>query len=430
VEFVSFIALSGPTSIITTMNKSNPKRKNSESASGNIEIVSGLGVFNDNRKLPLHRWYPFVEGFSSHLVASAMDQKKNGVIFDPFGGSGTTSLTASIDGRESYFTEVNPFMAWVAEVKINKVKKFLDTGCDPTIIRKFKFALIPSKNVLDENPFWRINTKRDFMNLSNAKALISFMHEVEKLDEPYRSIVKLAGATSILPTSNMVRRTDLRRRTNSDKEPLKFLDVVNNRLDIFAEDLEALQGISLENAFNLGNDARKGWISPKPLDLIVTSPPYLNGTNYCRNTKMELFACHFLNAEAELQNLRDRSIMAGINNVSSRKSYEVTTLPKIKKTVNKLIDVSYDKRIPEMVNGYFVDMGMVFASVYENASQGAIFLLDIGDSKFAGIHVDTPKLLIEAAEHMGWRFKNSVQLRTRRSFDGSLLSQDLLEFVK
>jgi hypothetical protein len=401
-----------------------------KSAAGNMEIVSGLGVFNDNRKLPLHRWYPFVEGFSSHLVASAMDQKKDGVIFDPFGGSGTTALTASVDGRDSYFTEVNPFMAWVADVKINQVKKFLDSGCDPSVLRKFKFKLKPTKKVLDANPFWSINEKRDFMNESNAKALISFMNEADNLDEPYRSIARLAGATSILTTSNMVRRTDLRRRTASDKEPLNFTDVVRNRLEIFAEDLDELKGAKLQKAFNLGNDARQGWKSPKPLDLIVTSPPYLNGTNYCRNTKMELFACNFLSSEAELQKLRDRSIMAGINNVSSRKKYDVTDLPEIKKTVNKLIKETYDKRIPEMVNGYFVDMGMMFASVYENASKDALFLLDIGDSKFAGVHVDTPKLLIEVADHMGWKFKNSVQLRTRRSFDGSLLSQDLLEFVK
>ena len=401
-----------------------------KSAAGNMEIVSGLGVFNDNRKLPLHRWYPFVEGFSSHLVAGAMDQKKEGVIFDPFGGSGTTSLTASVDGRDSYFTEVNPFMAWVADVKINQVKKFLDSGCDPSIIRKFKFTLKPEKKILDENPFWSVNVKRDFMNESNAKALVSFMHEANNLDEPYRSILRLAGATSILTTSNMVRRTDLRRRTASDKEPLNFVDVIKNRLEIFVEDLEEMKGIKLKKAFNLGNDARQGWKSPKPLDLIVTSPPYLNGTNYCRNTKMELFACNFLNSEAELQKLRDRSIMAGINNVSSRKKYDVTDLPEIKKTVNKLMKESYDKRIPEMVNGYFVDMGMMFASVHENASEDALFLLDIGDSKFAGVHVDTPKLLIEVADHVGWKFKNSVQLRKRRSFDGSLLSQDLLEFVK
>lgn len=53
-----------------------------KSAAGNMEIFSGLGVFNDNRKLPLHRRYPFVEGLSSHLVASAMDQKMDSIDLD------------------------------------------------------------------------------------------------------------------------------------------------------------------------------------------------------------------------------------------------------------------------------------------------------------------------------------------------------------
>lgn len=412
------------------MTKSSKNLRTNRSVTEEIEVVTGLGVFNDNRKLPLHRWYPFVEGFSSHLVSSAIAQNKGGIIFDPFGGSGTTALTASTSGRESYFTEVNPFMAWVAEVKVNQVKDFLDTNCETNTIRDFKFPKrIPIK-ALQKNPFWEVNSKRDFMNEANARALISFMREADELDEPYRSIIRLAGATSILPTSNMVRRTDLRRRTKSDKAPLDFHEVVRSRLNIFADDLNDLAGTKLEKAYNLGNDARQGWTAPVAIELVVTSPPYLNGTNYCRNTKMELFACDFLGNESELQRLRDRSIMAGINNVSSRKMYEVTELPQIQKTVRLLEKASYDKRIPNMVNGYFVDMGMMFKSVHQNSSPKAIFLLDIGDSRFAGVHVDTQGLLVEVAKHHGWDFKKSIQLRTRRSFDGTLLSQDLLEFSK
>ena len=255
------------------MTKSTKNQGANRSVAEEIEIVTGLGVFNDNRKLPLHRWYPFVEGFSSHLVSSAIAQNKGGMIFDPFGGSGTTALTASTAGRESYFTEVNPFMAWVAEVKVNQVKDFLDNNCETNILSKFKFPKKLSVKVLQKNPFWEINSKRDFMNEVNAKALISFLNEADELDEPYRSIIRLAGATSILSTSNMVRRTDLRRRTKSDKAPLDFYEVVRSRLDIFAEDLNELAGTKLERAYNLGNDARQGWKAPIPIDLIVTSPP-------------------------------------------------------------------------------------------------------------------------------------------------------------
>jgi hypothetical protein len=226
----------------------------------------------------------------------------------------------------------------------------------------------------------------------------------------------------------MIRRTDLRRRTKNDKAPQLFTETVRERLQLFADDLTELSGVKLEETFCLGNDARQNWKSPTKIDLIVTSPPYLNGTNYCRNTKMELFACGFLESENELQNLRDRSIMAGINNVSSRKIYETANLPKVSAIVDKLLKTSYDKRIPKMVNGYFVDMGMMFRTAYENSSPSALFLLDIGDSKFASVYIDTPDLLREVASDTGWEFRNSIQLRTRRSFDGTLLSQDLLEF--
>ncbi len=403
-------------------------QKDQPSAVGQIEVVDGLGVFNPNRKLPLHRWYPFVEGFSADLVQQTLQNEIAGAIFDPFGGSGTTALTASLNGRTSFFTEVNPFMAWVADVKVNKVKDFIDGKFESSSIRNFKFPKTLSKAHLESNPFWIINKKRDFMSEENAKHLVSLLHAAEDLVEPLKSIVRLAGATSILPTSNMVRRTDLRRRTSTDKPPLEFTKLIKERLAIFADDLEGLADHSLEYALNLGNDARAEWSAPVPIDLIVTSPPYLNGTNYCRNTKMELFACGFLDSESELQNLRDRSIMAGINNVSSRKIYETTPLKKISQTVKQLREVSYDKRIPNMVNGYFIDMGMMFSATYSNASPNALFLLDIGDSKFADVYIDTPGLLVEVAEANGWRFMNSIKLRNRKSFDGSALSQVLLEF--
>jgi hypothetical protein len=393
-----------------------------------LQVVEGMGVFNPNRRLPLHRWYPFVEGFSAELVNQALDQDEHGEIFDPFGGSGTTALTASLRGRRSSFTEVNPFLAWVAQVKVNKVKEFLDIGADPKVISNFKFSRSVSNSALRQNAFWEINEKRDFLNEENFKALISFMHQTDSLSEPYRSIVRLAGATSILPSSNMIRRTDLRRRTKSDKAPGLFVEIVKERLRIFADDLIQLSSTELETTDYLGNDARQNWTSPNKIDLIVTSPPYLNGTNYCRNTKMELFACGFFNSESELQELRDRSIMAGINNVSSRKQYDTTKLPKVNKIINKLISATYDKRIPKMVNGYFVDMGMMFSSTYSNSSPNALFLLDIGDSKFANVHIDTPDLLREVASDTGWDFKRLIQLRSRRSFDGSVLSQVLLEF--
>src|SRR5690625_4675691 len=84
----------------------------------------GLGVFGDNRTRPFHRWYPFVEGYSADLVERALtEQATPGTVLDPFGGSGTTALAAAMLGRDSVFAEVNPYLAWVADVKINQSRQ-------------------------------------------------------------------------------------------------------------------------------------------------------------------------------------------------------------------------------------------------------------------------------------------------------------------
>src|SRR4051812_43610811 len=88
-----------------------------------------LGVFRENRLRPIHRWYPFVEGYSAELVRVALKDGRSladTVIFDPFGGSGTTALEASLLGHSSYYAEVNPYLAWVADVKVNQARVAFD----------------------------------------------------------------------------------------------------------------------------------------------------------------------------------------------------------------------------------------------------------------------------------------------------------------
>src|SRR5437899_1184359 len=77
--------------------------------------------FEPNKLLPRHRWYPFKEGFSAMLVANFLAdiQRFPGRLFDPFAGSGTSLLEAACWGWDSVGIEVNPFMAFVAGVKID-----------------------------------------------------------------------------------------------------------------------------------------------------------------------------------------------------------------------------------------------------------------------------------------------------------------------
>ncbi|MEV8135894.1 hypothetical protein [Microbacterium aurantiacum] len=392
---------------------------------------SALGVFGDNRRLPIHRWYPFIEGYSSELVAMALDEARDAsVVFDPFGGSGTTSLTAALRGSSSFFTEANPYMAWLADVKVNGTRRAVGSGadCERLIAFAAQVERVRVPTVSSEHPLVIASDRRDYFPPGVASEIVGLISEVgERFDQPLRELALVAVAAAITPSSNMLRRTDLRRRTTKDARPADFRAEVAKNLQMVARDV-ALAGADVRGwAVQIGDDAKFGWSVDEPITAIVTSPPYLNGTNYGRNTKLELLALGFIDGEAGLEGLRTREITAGINNVAKRNA-EPIEFPAVEEVAQRVSNASYDRRIASMVRAYFSDMYHVLRRTASYSAPHAELWLDIGDSRYAGVAVPTHTLLAGVAELSGWCQVDERLLRTRRSYDGSALSQSLLKF--
>ena len=71
-------------------------------------------------QLPRHRWFPYKEGFSPSFVKSYLsdaDIGKQGFIFDPFSGSGTTPIVAGELGVRAAGFDVSPLSDFVARTK-------------------------------------------------------------------------------------------------------------------------------------------------------------------------------------------------------------------------------------------------------------------------------------------------------------------------
>ena len=393
----------------------------------------GVGVFADNRNRPIHRWYPFVEGYSSALVARAISSANDpSVIFDPFGGSGTTALTASIMGLDSAFTEANPYMSWVADVKVNATRLAALDSKTVDALRKFanEFESISVKPRNLGHPLLLADGSRDFFPPGVAGWIVATLEAIDgRIDGPAAQLARLAVATSIVPASNMLRRTDLRRRRDGEPVPVRLTTIVPKSLRMIASDIESDGHTLLGSTSQLGVDAKASYESPKPLTLIITSPPYLNGTNYGRNTKLELLAMGFLGAEAELEGLRGREITAGINNVAKRTATPLI-FESVEAVAEAVVDKTYDRRIPMMIRAYFSEMYAVFVTLAAQASPNAEFWLDIGDSRYSGVHVRTHDLLCEVASMAGWTMQRTEVIRERRSYDGGRLSQSLIQFSR
>lgn len=387
-----------------------------------------IGTFTLNNKEPIHRWYKYDEGYSRDFILNEIEKLpvKINSLFEPFAGSGTTPLVASYLGINTYYTESNPFMRFVTNTKIEITRN--------TLLKKdavFKelrslidsVVLIEVKEQVVNNDFQKYYKSFVFNTLQDIKKLIANLNIYESKQLSY-----LALSAIVLTVSNMKKHGDLRYAKPEEKRNSDF-DVITkfiNKLETIISDIDDYQNVNFGKSVCVGNDARTANL-PEKVDCIITSPPYLNGTNYIRNTKLELNILDFIVKESDLKNLHSTGIISGINNVSKRNivNNKINLLDDILK---ELEPVSYDSRISKMIVGYFNDMDVFFKNASTLIKDQGIMIIDIGDSQFAGVHIPTHNLLTEIAKKYNFQLYDEEILRKRYSKNKMILSQRVLRY--
>ena len=390
------------------------------------------GTFVLNKIEPIHRWYSYMEGYSSCFVEeilTALENREIKTIYDPFGGCGTTPLVATQYGIKPYYSEINPFMQGVVNTKINVVRrvgrslkkintleKFIDTASKHRIQK----SLIPQT--------WSGFEK--FFEDEQLSAILSIKNKINKInDKDCIAICMLALSSILVSASKMIRRGDLRFATENEKKPQdkKVVENFIKKLSDIVIDIKKYSE-SLKNDVQLLSEDARNIDVLDYFDCIITSPPYLNGTNYFRNTKLELKLNDFINDEADMPNFHDRGIIAGINNVSKRNG-NIAVLPIVIPYIKELEPVAYDKRIVSMVAGYFSDMDKVIQKLSLAIKDEGVFIMDIGDSQFAGVHIPTHQILAKICEANGFQMTDENILRERKSKNGMVLTQRIINFI-
>jgi hypothetical protein len=408
---------------------------------------AGLGLtFRDSRLRRVHCWYPYVEGFSADYVEAQLSARVNSAplatVYDPFGGAGTTQLAATCMGVRAYYSEINPLMAFVAETKVTAAswcrnnlevtKEAIVDYVDQLTSDQFS----ERSREIDLATYRRAFPDRDYFEDVHLRQLLAardLAHEVAGNELHIVALLGLACVANAVAASNMTRRADLRRR-RPDEYKNRVVDVpamISQSVRDMADDLSYLP-LEMETCNLISEDCRalkdaENWA--EEFDMAITSPPYLNGTNYFRNTKIELWLMGMIEGEHELGKLRTKAITAGINNVSGHAAASCE-LAEVEQVAARLDTCAKDSRIPKMVRRYFGDMTDVFETVHHCLRPGAEFVFDIGDSRFYGVHVPTDRMLAMIGQRAGLRLKSRRMLAKRLSRDKTPLVQVELTFVK
>ncbi|MBM6577937.1 hypothetical protein KCP91_16250 [Microvirga sp. SRT01] len=400
-------------------------------------------TFVGGKGSPLHDWFPYLEGYSPAFVRAILHSYAPGAtsVIDPFCGSGTTALTAATLGMRAEYCEVNPACRRVIEAKslailLPDAERLKIAGSLRRVADDLRARVAAVKPAEDlRAAFLQVFGTRPFFRAPDFEAVLSLrtvVDEIGRENEQLGRLVEVAVLGCLVTNSLMVRRGDLRFRTSTELA-IHRTDPVEDaaaRARMMASDLldldQANGTIKLASA-----DVRDVHVSDGgPFDAVVTSPPYLNGTNYFRNTKIELWFSRYLSTKAELRRFRDAAITSGINDVTNGKvgARVVPQSEELQKTLMALEDDAYDQRIPKMAAAYFAEMDEAFGRLRAVVQRDACVAVDLGDSCYGDVHVRTDTILRALMTRRNFEFEKEVVLRERASRSGRQLRQTLQIF--
>jgi len=398
-------------------------------------------TFKAGAQAPFVRWYPYLEGYSPQFVETVLSTYAPNArrVLDPFAGTGTTAFVAASLGKQAFYCEVNPVLQFMIDVKARvrllhaDLRRMLAAELVATITTlPADIAQYPPSTDLDASFRATFGDSRYFSEaaFTHILQIRTWIDALHLRDSLLADVITVGALATLIPTSLMTRAGDLRFKTAQESRqpvdsPFMTLEM---KLREMANDIRSdLEGIGAEPLLIAESAHSLDKLPPLAIDAVITSPPYVNGTNYFRNTKIELWFLRCLRTKQDLARYRAAAITAGINDVTVANTIQSSS-PGVRRVVETLAQRSYDARIPRMIDTYFADLEAVFASLANHLTPAATIAIDIGDSAYAGVHVPVDELLVEVMDPLGFERSAVVPLRQRKSRSGAPLKQVLLVF--
>lgn len=389
--------------------------------------------FNKNKTEPFHRWYPFVEGYSKEFIQSILKEMdmKSLVCLEPFSGSGTTALELQNSGVKCYSFEVNPLMYLIARVKLEK-----DYSSEE-LMRWFQYVCNERKNLVVTEVTSEFKTlyqndslKKWNYNYNVAIAVKKLELAIESIsDEKYKELLKVALASILLDVSNLYRNGKClsykkewkERKITEDEVYAKFDKKITSELLVDIERYLTKSAINNKQIlFNM--DSREGiakFIEDESIDLVITSPPYLNSRDYTDTYMLELKTLDFAKDNEDIRKLRERTLRSHVQ----IKWDDCTTIENelLQKTLHKLEIASKDtdmwnNSIIDMVRLYFVDLQGIFQTIYSKLKPGGRIYFNVSNSAYFNILINTLEICASIAENIGYKV---IEIRKARNLKTS-----------
>ena len=379
-------------------------------------------AFASNKITPIHRWVPWIAGFSSQFVKNAISKylPSPGTVLDPFSGVGTTLVDAMIAGHNAVGFEINPYPALASRVKANAFKVSL-----PMLIKEHerfqKFYGDKASNGYTplSQPPKGFKTRAPFYSPKVLRKVLIMQDFLPKIgDSLVRDVFRLAFASTMVTYSNYSYEPSLGRRVSSGKSEIEDFAVgekIATKVQEIIEDLSWLKqnlkhspefvNVINDSFFNCQKHLKRGSV-----DLAITSPPYLNNYHYNRNTRPHLYWLGFVSDPGEMQPLEEANFGKYWQTVRERAGIDLEfDLPKsdLAAVLGQIARMNPEKGIyggqgwANYAASYFNDCHKFASGLHFALKKGGTALVVIGNSILQGVQIATDKYFGQIAETAG-----------------------------
>ncbi len=379
-------------------------------------------AFSNNKELPIHRWVPWIAGFSADFVHDALSRylPSKGTILDPFCGVGTTLIEAALLGHKAVGFEINPYADFVCRTKTHSHQQDVE-GLHDEISRfqRFYEKRMASGYVPRSRPPQGFRTRSRFYSRKILRKVLIFYDYVGTIrDDDLRDLFRLAFASTMISYSNYSYEPSLGRRVSAGKKEIHDFPVdqaILSKLREIAEDITWFKkhlpngktGVEVINDSFLRYEA---YLQAESVDLIITSPPYLNNYHYNRNTRPQLYWLGYAECPKDLKPLELSNFGKYWQTVRTHEGIDLDfALPDtdIAERLQTLRQANSGKGVyggkgwANYAASYFNDCYAFAKGISHTLKPGGVALVVIGNSILQGILIPTDHYFGKIAESIG-----------------------------
>ncbi|MEQ7862187.1 hypothetical protein AB8813_11130 [Xanthomonas arboricola pv. corylina] len=355
----------------------------------------------------IHRIHGYPAKFPAFLATKALAHARaSGLsptrVADLFCGCGTVAQEAKREGLDFWGCDINPVATLIARTKSADLR--------PARLRLYSASILSAmpeqQATIDLAPAARARLDQWFQpdQFDDLARLLNAIRLVVPSRSKYREAFYCAFS-AILKNCSQWRRRSIKPSFDYKKSPANVAAAFASQCDFLCEAFADQANLSKKRSDIYLANVLSVDAPSKPVDLIITSPPYVTSYEYA---DLHQLSSLWLGLTDDYRKLRDGSIGSSQHQLNLKR-----TMNLLNRTGSQVVFSLYneDRRAARAVANYYLDMQQVAVRCKQFLASSGMAVFVIGNTKYCGVDIDNAAHLAESLLNAGFSRVRAIKRR-------------------